>query len=433
MKLAATYCHLRLIVLSTLVGAATTNPLHAYGVLQKLVAVGDTTPKGEVITSILNETALSDQGTLGVFAIVEQAGGQSFGNLYSISSHGMNEVANQDQFVDAVDASIDSIRGNSIRMSTTGQLYFRARLAAPPIGTVEDHAILFGNGGPLSLVARAGDIPEGAMNFLHNLGPAQVNESGRVAFGNGGPNSPSSITRFEDGRLIDVLHSGQLLPNGSDEFGHPSLVIDTNSRGSIHFHNAYFEGVGFTGDGLFLIDGETNEVTEIAREGQVVPGVGTIRQTTIRTGPIFTTMTNDDEVAFGVFLDDTPGGEATDFAVLINSKGVISKLAQEGDPAPDGIGKFARLLGGDTDDSGRYFVNAVLAGATGGDEYGANLIYDDGQFQTIVQEGQTVPNGNGVFRSPNLGDVNDKGQWAFLSPLLMTEQRHDGQRGSFLL
>lgn len=401
--------------------------------LRTLVAVGDVTAEGKTITEMRNPSELSDSGDVAILAALNGAfGDQDYDQIiYKTSASGLVPIARREQAVPSLGKIIPGFVHSQHRhvMSPAGYVYFRAELLPGLPGPMIDSAVFRGNGGPLEVLAHRFDPIPGTSDILPDTGIPFVNRADEFLFVGGGPNGVSSVVLGDGTSFKQLLRSGQPLPNGNGSFGPNMISIDFSDRGTFFLHNSFSLGGG---RGLFLAS--ELGVEEIARAGQVIPGVGTIRHFPVTTGGTHVAILNEaDDVAFSVTLDNSPGGAATDVALLRYRDGVVSKLMQKGDPFPGGNGVYDQFIGRSADSSGRFFVDAILNGTSGGvNDNKVKMILSDSAPQIVVRAGQAVPGGNGFFLQPGLGSVNDLGQWAFMSYLSGTPRGEVDDHGIYL-
>jgi hypothetical protein len=271
------------------------------------------------------------------------------------------------------------------------------------------------------------------------------------------------------GGLVKLAESGDVQPNGTNQFFQISQDPTINERGQVTFYtdlryNGFLQGRGF-----FLADGETN--TTIALSGEAPPDANGNFSTF--HDPV--TLNSSNQVCLAN-LTGTLGGSSDNVGIYQVSGGVLTQLARKGQPATPESGRFQSLAtasipvnrSGQTAFTGQTSSNILaLFRSTGtnltrlayynepspdgngtlGNLFYAPAINNIGQvafFSTIfsstnssslallLADGSSLkiltrtqrpsPDGNGVFfLFPNeLAAINDHGQTAFVADLTGT-------------
>lgn len=256
----------------------------------------------------------------------------------------------------------------------------------------------------IEVIAVTGDsAPDGDGTFIQ-LNAASLNDAGLVAFTanlTGTSNDNGLFRSDETGGFVQISRKNDAAPGGSGAFNgfFPPALNESGqvaARGSIDLFNG-----GDINDlfGVFRGDGD-NPIERIARGPDAAPdGNGTFF--------FFNTLPelNDaGQTAFRGGLIGTSGGAADNNGIYRgDDPGVLVQIARLGDAAPDGNGTFSFL--NDTpalNAVGQVAFAANLVGTSGGPNDDNGVYRGDGSagnLVEIVREGQSVPDGNGVFSS----------------------------------
>jgi len=324
----------------------------------------------------------------------------------------------------------------------------------------------------IAVVAAGGDHPPDGNGTFFDFDIPTMNQSGHVTFvatlngTSGGANDNTGIFQGSGiaGSLNEIVRRGDPAPDGNGNFA----TLDANSTpvindlGQVAFIAGLFGtfGGGTDNTGIFRGDGTAGGLTQIVRQGQALPGTGSLPN--FRGGGVSPFSFNEMEqvafgvVGFGIFrssgsgltqiarsLQPVPGGTGT-FTLLsaaaLNDAGQVAfadgilgifrgdgstivHIADAGDPAPDGNGNlgipfFAPAI----NNTGAVGFFASLTGTNGSATDNQGLFVGNGDaLTTIVRRGQTAPDGNGKFLDLNNEvAINDAGQMAFLATLTAT-------------
>lgn len=195
-----------------------------------------------------------------------------------------------------------------------------------------------------------------------------------------------------------IISSGDAAPGGGNIFNmirSEKLMVD--GSGTVSFVNT----LGTLFDRLFLGGSPGQPLALVAREGQVVPGQGTL------SGFFTIDALNDaGQIAFTA----RNGG----FWRATGASGSLVRVLADGDPAPGG-GAF--LLGNDPGDAVMNASGTMAMGATTIDGTtilpGIYAAAPQGAITRIVRSGAAAPSGNGVYIQFTVPAINDLGQLAF--------------------
>lgn len=188
-----------------------------------------------------------------------------------------------------------------------------------------------------------------------------------------------------------------------------------------------FGGVALAINGQMLFgQGQTHTM---AQSGQSAPnGNGTF--TTFSTPEINALG----QAAFLAGLSGTTGGSNDDFGLFRgNGSGIVAQIVREGQSAPDGNGVFAAFAGPTINFSGQSGFAANLTGTSGGTTDNTGVFRGGGTMAQIARKGQAAPDGNGFFSGFNFGghSLNDFGQVAFIGNLTGTSGGSNDNAGVY--
>jgi hypothetical protein len=288
------------------------------------------------------------------------------------------------------------------------------------------------------IIALSGELaPDGNGTFSDFRRP-RLNEAGQVAFWaylngtSGGSDDDEGIFRGESGialtQIVRKQLPGAFTPGWSDLTRTPAI----NDSGQVAFLATYQPSLTFGGGspprrGEFR--GSGFSPTHIALEGNAAPGGGT------HTWFGQPEINEAGEVAFSGEIDTGP---AFDAAVFRGIGGPVTLIAREGQAAPDGNGTL-RWFFSDfpaLNKSGQVAFGASLYGTSGGASDDRGIFRGSGGALTqIAREGQTAPDGNGVFSDSNFLNylpLNNSGQVAFQLELTGTSGGSNDDSGIFL-
>jgi hypothetical protein len=273
-------------------------------------------------------------------------------------------------------------------LNAAGQVAFRGVLTGTTGGTVDDVGIFRGDGSGLTQIVREGQAAPDGNGSFSNLFASLLNDAGQVAFRfvltgtSGGSADDSGVFRGDGGTLTLIARAGQDAPDGNGRFSNFNNSLPTlNSAGQVAFRFFLNNTSGGSADdtGIFRGEGSSAPI-QVAREGQAAPdGNGTF------SGFDHPTLNDVGQTAFGGFLTGTVGGTADDVGLFRGDGVTFTQIAREGQAAPDGNGNFSGFLstinysaalnnagqvallasltgtsGGATDDRGIYFFDDVL-------------------------------------------------------------------------
>jgi len=128
------------------------------------------------------------------------------------------------------------------------------------------------------------------------------------------------------------------------------------------------------------------------------------------------------QAAFSASLAGTAGGGSDDGGIFAGSGGTLTQIAREGQSVPGGdgvISSFTLLVRWNDSGTAGFFAN--LSGTSGGgNDNNGIFLGSGGPLTQIVRKGQVPPGGNGVFANPNVPALNNNGVAGFASSLTGT-------------
>jgi hypothetical protein len=270
--------------------------------------------------------------------------------------------------------------------------------------------------------------------------------------------------------IVKLAESGDLEPNGTNQFFIINQDPTINERGQVAFYTDLRSTNGFAqGFGFFLADGETN--TTIAKTGQPTPdsngnfntfhdpvALNTSNQVFLGnltgtlgggsdnvgiyrvSGGVLTQLARKGQLATaesGTFTSlanaSVPvnrsgqtafiGATSSNAAALFRSTGnTLTRLAYYNEPSPDGNGSLGNLfIGPALNNNGQVAFYTTMFSTTNGSSF-AFLLADGSSLKVLTRSLRPSPDGNGAFLLfPNgLPAINDHGQMAFVANLTGT-------------
>ena len=310
---------------------------------------------------------------------------------------------------------------------------FEASLTGTSGGASDDRGIFSGSGGAITRIVREGQAaPDGNGTFSFFGDVPALNGAGQAAFEatfagtSGGSNDNSGIFRGSGGAITRVAREGQAAPdsNGTfSSFNDPAL----NDAGQAVFKSFLVGTSGGNSDNSGIFRGSGGAITQVAREGQAAPdGNGTFSFFSDASA-----LNSAGQAAFDASLTGTSGGNSDDSGIFRGSGGVITQVAREGQAAPNGNGAFSSFNDPALNGAGQAAFDASLTGTSGGTNDNSGIFRGSGGAITrIAREGQAAPDGNGTFASFNDPALNGAGQVAFEAFLTGTSESNGIFRGS---
>jgi hypothetical protein len=312
-------------------------------------------------------------------------------------------------------------------LNNAGDSAFIAKLTGATGAPEDDFGVFRGRGGPLTQIARQGQIaPDGVsvFNSSNILAPfssitqsdaRQVAFSARLTGTAGGSSDDTGVYRGDGGPIVQVAREGETSPDGNGTFsGVGSSRI--NLAGEVAFFAELRETAGGDSDDAGIYRGDGGSITQIARKGQTAPdGSGAISFFT-DVGPL-----NDaGQVALAAVLDSTGASSA----IFRGDGGPLTQVAREGQAAPSGDGNLDSLPLSNLalNNAGQVAFTATMTGASGG--IVGVFRGDGGPLTQVARAGQAAPDGNGALSSfPGSVVQNNEGEIVFIASLELGPNR----------
>jgi hypothetical protein len=313
-------------------------------------------------------------------------------------------------------------------LNNAGQVAFWAPLVGT-IGGTNTEGLFRGSGGVVTQIVRNGwAVPDNNGTYNDSYWPLSpsLNGSGQVAFFstvNGCMNCGPGIFRGNGGdrtSLTQIVRTGYITPFATFySLSTPSL----NDLGQVAFSAFTFNN--YLSNFVFRADGTT--LTRIAYGNEPAPdGNGSLN------GGSFTdpALNNGGLVAFGDTVDYTVGGSNA-YGLFRGDGNTLTQIVRWDQPVPDGNGRFETGNGRGTalesmNNAGQIVFSTYIAGTTGGTNVSGIYRGDGVTLTKIAREGEPAPDSNGM----TFGDlapsgetprnniaINDSGQVAFLASL----------------
>ena len=301
-------------------------------------------------------------------------------------------------------------------LDDAGQAVFAAQLVGTANGSADNSGLFRGDGSNLVQIARAGQSfgPGGVFSDVAGFqGNAALNQSGQVAF-------PAFLSVTDGGgitgifrgsgtpeSLTQIARQGQMVPSGNGVFGLSYAVSappTLNDAGQVAFYVGIDDATNKQSIGLFRGDGAT--VTSIAVVKSPISGATNFGSLT--AGPV---LNRAGAVAFATSLLIS-NIFASVSAVAVSDGANPTLYARTGQPTPDGNGTFNAPLAPFINDSGQVAFVSSAQGITG--SYHA-LYFGNGTALTeIARTGQPAPGlGGEAFDQFEWVYLNNPGQVAF--------------------
>ena len=322
---------------------------------------------------------------------------------------------------------------NGLTLNDAGQVAFFALLTATS-GLNDDSGIFLGSGGTVTQIARRGQTVPGGNGTYSVFAPPAINEAGQVAFfvlltgSTGGATDNEGIFLGSGGTVTQIAREGQTVPGGNGTYGNMTTDPAFNDAGQVAFVSTLTGTSGGNTDNDGLFRGEGGTVTQIARKGQTVPGGNGSYLDFFRHS-----LNDAGQVVFIAPLTGTSGGTTDNQGIFRGSGGTVTQIARKGQTVPGGNGTYSSFLTSSVlNDAGQVAFLAPLTGTSGGSADNSGLFLGSGgTVAQIAREGQTVPGGNGTYLIFEDLVLNDAGQVAFSAVLTGTSGGNTDNEGIF--
>lgn len=412
---------------------------HAQGRNELIAISGQGAADGNGVYAFFGSPALNNNSQVAfqAFAVGTSGGTTDDMGYYLGDVSGITQVAREGQSAPGGNGVFgQTSQGNPI-VNDNGNVSFRIGLIGTSGGGSDDRAIYFGAGGALTEVVREGQsAPDGNGIFsLLSNEATQINSNNVCAFHatlsgtSGGSTDDTGIFIGDGSSVSQIVREGQATPDGNGTFGNfvfgnPQL----NNANQVAFSSTLNGTSGGTNDNVGMYLADQNSVSQIVRKGQAAPdGNGTFNTFSL---PV---LNNNGQVAFNATFNGTSGGSLDNGGVYRANVNGITRIAREGDAAPDGNGSFVSFNAPRIGDGGHVAFTGGLFNTSGGsnDNQGV-FVGDGGALMQVAREGQMTPGGNGEFSTFTLPGVNKWGAVAFTGLLRNTVGGTSDDRGIYV-
>ena len=370
-----------------------------------LAISGDPSPDGNGTIAAVSNFALSNQyaGFSTLLTNSNQGTSDDFA-LFKVAPSGTQLVAREGQSA-AGNGTISFI--GSFTLSDRGEVaFYTSGLANTAAGVNDDEAVFRGGKSALTQIVRENQAAPGGGVFSSFGGNVSVNSSSNVAFW-GFTGSGYGLFVGDGGPLTKIARTGDLEPGGNGTFSDVSSSPILSRTGYVSFRADLVGTTGGGSDNSGIYVGNGSSLLKIVREGQSSPdGNGVFDAIN------FPWLNDDRTVAFYSSLRNTSGGASDNYGIFSGSGGNLSQIARTGQAAPGGIGVFTGLNNTlSINKHGEVAFTAELSGGSG------VFLGDGTTIETIALSGQATPEGQGTFETMLLAAVNDTGTVAFTADL----------------
>ena len=404
-----------------------TEPVLAQGRNDLIAITGRTVADGNGRYSFFGTPALNNNSQVAFMGIATNTSGGTSDDIgyYMGTASGIIQIAREGQAApDGNGVFGQTSQGNPI-ISDSGSVSFRIGLIGTSGGSSDDRAIYFGSGGAWTEVVREGAVApdgNGAFSLLNNEA-IPINSNNVCAFyatlsgTTGGSSDDTGLFIGDGSRVTQIIREGQLAPDGDGtynnfQFSNPEL----NNLNQVAFVSSLNNTSGGTSNDFGMYLGDQFGVSQIVRERQAAPdGNGTFNQFSM---PV---LNNNGQVAFNATFNGTSGGSLDNGGVYRATTSGITRIAREGDIAPDGNGNFNSFNAPRIGDGGHVaFTGGLINTSRGASDNSGVFRGAGGALVQVAREGQIVPGGNGEFSTFTLPGVNQWGAVAFTGLLRNT-------------
>jgi hypothetical protein len=411
----------------------------ATGHTQVVAVTGDAAPDGNGSLGGFGVPVLNDGGQAAFYGALAGTNGGSSDNsgIFRAGGGPLIQIAREGQAAPGAAgafSSFDLLPG----LNDGGQAVFYADLRGTSGGLSDNSGIFFFDDAlGLLQVAREGQAAPDANGVFPSLIFVNValNDAGQAAFRqflngtSGGSSDDNGLFLFTATLgLVQVAREGQAAPDGNGSFvGFNDPIL--NNVGEAAFIAPLTGTSGGTSDdsGIFRAGGGV--LTQLTRKGQTAPGGNG------NFSSFFAFVFNGGgQTAFTASLTGTSGGLSDNVGIFLLDDALgLMQVARKGQAAPDASGVFSSFGGLAINDGGQTAFHGFLTGTSGGtsDDSGIFLFDDALGLRQLVREGQAAPDGNGALFSLGSPTLNNRGQMAFISPLIGTSGGTSDDSGIF--
>lgn len=331
-------------------------------------------------------------------------------------------------------------------MNDSGRVVFIAPSTGTPGGAADNSAVYtVKDPGRFWVHARRGDTPPFTTTTFNGFYPPTINDQppAAVAFFTSYGTSSAPITVYTSrlGLLSPCAWLTRVAPDGAGTngtlglfsyagTGDPPALRPNASQVGFYSHLFGTALAPTDYDGIFRAS--PDDFFDVARGHQSAPGGGNYQE--FNSSPV---LHANGVAAFGSALEP-PGSGGTILALDWPGGGDV--IAYSGQPAADGNGTFASLFPPSLNDHEAAAFRVTLVGTAGGgldDEAiykgDSTLLVVPALEDQIAREGQTVPEGGGVFNAfSNFPAINNSNQVALVATLRGTPGGTTDNRGIYL-
>jgi hypothetical protein len=422
----ATHRHYKLCVVLAVVVVSTHASLLGAPVTEVIVKTGDKAPDGDGTFSTVNAftpPVINNHGSVGFrAALANTTIGRGYGNFLGDYVRLVQVARTSDQAFGSKFYTFQAT-GPGPALDDNRQLLFVA--GTGPNSQDRDLIRSEPASGIFSRLFMAHQpAPDGGNAVIANVNQAPpLNQSGAMAVVASIPNATISSAIYRTaapGSLTEIVRLNQSVPGGNGQFGTFSAATSNNlvlnESGQVAFEATLFNTSGGPADNSGLYRGDGTTLTEIARAGQSLPGGGTLVWFATNTSP---DLNDSGEVVFPVSLDGATGQEG----IFKGSGGALTEIARQGETIPNSTDLFRFFNGyARINNAGQVaFIASITPVPSTGHTPTAIFRADGNPLHRIIvaKEGQTTPNGVGIFSSLFYGPfcLNNAGQIAFFAGL----------------
>ena len=312
--------------------------------------------------------------------------------------------------------ALDFANGNRVVFKTPDGIYRNAPSAQP--------SEPFYQQGPGQIVGVGGGGPLDRNvtygNFYDSFERPVINNHADVAFTVGlEGRTDGGLFRSEGLRAFTVALGDDVAPGANADYGTFEDLAMNDDRQITAIVNLRGASVDATNSrALYFFDhpqpGQTAHL--IARQGQASPARPSYHFTDFSTGP---SIDPDAKVYFTAGLEDTSGN--TSSGAFVYDGGNLQEIVSEGDPLPDGSGDSFQALASTPQPGGG---KVLLYAQVGNPIVSSDALYlkDQTGLHEVMREGDSAPNGDGRFSHVQQTGISDAGEVVFKVGLLGTSQ-----------
>jgi hypothetical protein len=304
------------------------------GSVTHIALEGNPVPGGGTFSSWFGPPQINEAGQVAFRADIDTGAGYDDAAVFRGTGGPVTLIAREGQAAPDGNGTLSWLWSDFPALNKSGQVAFSANLQGTSGGTTDNRAIFRGNGGALTQIARAGQTaPDGNGVFSgYNFSYTSLNNTGQAAFGldltgtSGGTKDDSGIFLGDGGPITQVAREGDITPDGTGylgPFGTPSL----NNAGEVAFTAEITGTKGGLRDGSGIFRGAGRRLTQIARTGQSAPdGNGTFSYFEFWAGE----MNDKGQLAFRAYLTGTSGGTSDDLGLFFFDGVGLQQIARAG-------------------------------------------------------------------------------------------------------